>query len=128
LVDCHDGHWRRDHGASIHAGGSQCHRRAGTPSANVDQPSPPSTSRTRRPSAWRFVGWDGAKDRHCQAGALLLDFDYFIDNTTHMSKDFWRWFRMNKDMFMKIVFGIRIMTHTSCARKTTLSVHEFLYQ
>jgi hypothetical protein len=33
--------------------------------------------------------------------------DYFTNNATHTPKDFRRCFRMNKDMFMKVVFGVR---------------------
>ncbi|KAK1648806.1 hypothetical protein QYE76_066611 [Lolium multiflorum] len=42
-----------------------------------------------------------------QADAMLLDADYFADDATHSPKEFRRRFRMNKDLFMKIVFGIR---------------------
>ena len=37
----------------------------------------------------------------------MLDTDYFADAATHMPKDFRRRFRMNKELFMKIVFGVR---------------------
>ena len=47
------------------------------------------------------------KERHREAGALLLDTDYFAENATQTAKDFRRRFRMNKDLFMKIVFGFR---------------------
>ena len=47
------------------------------------------------------------KERHHQTGTMLLDSDYFADNATHTPKEFRRRFRMNKDMFMKIVFGVR---------------------
>jgi hypothetical protein len=53
------------------------------------------------------VGKMGNKERHRQAGALLLDSNYFADDATHTPKDFLRWFRMNKDLFMLIVFGVR---------------------
>ncbi|KAK1669836.1 hypothetical protein QYE76_057995 [Lolium multiflorum] len=46
-------------------------------------------------------------NRHREAGAMLLDADYFNDDATHSPKDFWRWFRMNKDLFLKIVQGVR---------------------
>nr|XP_051202193.1 uncharacterized protein LOC127315779 [Lolium perenne] len=40
-------------------------------------------------------------NRHREAGAMLLDVDY------HWRKEFGRRFRMNKDLFLKIVHGIR---------------------
>jgi hypothetical protein len=52
------------------------------------------------------VGKAPNKDRHRQDGSLLLDSDYFADNTTHKSKDLRPRFRMNKNLFMKIIFGI----------------------
>jgi hypothetical protein len=45
--------------------------------------------------------------RHRQVGAMLLDADYFADDVTHSPKEFRSRFRMNKDLFMKIVFGVR---------------------
>nr|XP_051190903.1 uncharacterized protein LOC127304246 [Lolium perenne] len=45
--------------------------------------------------------------RHRQAGAMLLDVDYFVDDVSHSPKEFRRRIRINKDMFMKIVFGVR---------------------
>jgi hypothetical protein len=53
------------------------------------------------------VGKKKNKEHHRQAEALLLDSDYFSDDATHTPKDFQRQLRMNKDMFMKIVFGVR---------------------
>jgi hypothetical protein len=47
------------------------------------------------------------KDRHRQADALLLDSDYFADDATHTPKDFRRLFRINKNLFMKILFRVR---------------------
>jgi hypothetical protein len=38
---------------------------------------------------------------------MLLECDYFADDATHSPKEFWRRFRMNKDLFLKIVFGVR---------------------
>ncbi|XP_051202621.1 uncharacterized protein [Lolium perenne] len=52
------------------------------------------------------VGKAQNKDMHRQAGALLLDSEYFTDNATHMTKDFRRRFT-NNELFMKIVFGLR---------------------
>jgi hypothetical protein len=46
-------------------------------------------------------------NRHRQAGAMLLDADYFIDDATHSPKEFRHRFWMNKNLFMKIVFGVR---------------------
>ncbi|KAK1693892.1 hypothetical protein QYE76_010589 [Lolium multiflorum] len=36
---------------------------------------------------------------------MLLDADYFNNDATHSSKEFRRRFRMNKDLFLKIVHG-----------------------
>ncbi|KAK1618039.1 hypothetical protein QYE76_023556 [Lolium multiflorum] len=46
-------------------------------------------------------------NRHREAGAMLLDADYFNDGATHSPKEFRRRFRMNKDLFLKIVHGVR---------------------
>ena len=47
------------------------------------------------------------KERHREAGAMLLETDYFADDATNTPKEFRRRFRMNKGLFMKIVFGVR---------------------
>jgi hypothetical protein len=47
------------------------------------------------------------KDRSRNASALLLYSDYFADNAIHTPKEFHRRFRTNKDLFMKIVQGMR---------------------
>ncbi|XP_071681509.1 uncharacterized protein [Lolium perenne] len=36
---------------------------------------------------------------------MLLDTDYFNDDVTHLPKEFQRRFRMNKELFLKIVYG-----------------------
>jgi hypothetical protein len=46
-------------------------------------------------------------DRHCQAGAMLLECYYFAADASLSPKKFRRRFRMNKNLFMKIVFGVR---------------------
>jgi hypothetical protein len=46
-------------------------------------------------------------NRHRQAGAMLLDADYFNDDATHSPKEFQHRFRMNKELFLKIVYGVR---------------------
>ncbi|XP_071676893.1 uncharacterized protein [Lolium perenne] len=46
-------------------------------------------------------------NRHREAGVMLLDADYFNDDVTHSPKEFWRRFRMNKELFLKIVHGVR---------------------
>jgi hypothetical protein len=52
------------------------------------------------------VGKVNNKDRHRLVCAMLLDSNYFADNARHIAKDFgWR-FRMNKELFMRIVFDI----------------------
>jgi hypothetical protein len=53
------------------------------------------------------LGKDPNKDQHRQAGALLLNSDYFADNATHTPKDFQHRFRMNKGLYMEIVFDVR---------------------
>jgi hypothetical protein len=47
------------------------------------------------------------KDRSRNAGALLLYSNYFADNAINTPKEFHRCFRMNKELFMKIVQGVR---------------------
>jgi hypothetical protein len=47
------------------------------------------------------------KNRSRDAGALLLYSDYFADNVINTLKEFRRRFRMNKELFMKIVQGVR---------------------
>jgi hypothetical protein len=42
-----------------------------------------------------------------EAEALLLYSDYFADNAINTPKEFRRRFRMKKDLFMKIVQGVR---------------------
>lgn len=46
-------------------------------------------------------------NRHRQAGTMLLDVDYFNDDATHSPKEFRRRFRMNKELFLKIVHGVK---------------------
>jgi hypothetical protein len=47
------------------------------------------------------------KDRSKNAGALLLYSDYFANNAINTPKEFRLRFRMKKDLFMKIVQGVR---------------------
>jgi hypothetical protein len=47
------------------------------------------------------------KNCHRDVGAMLLHSDYFVDDATNTPKEFQRRFRMNKDLFMKIVQGVR---------------------
>lgn len=37
---------------------------------------------------------------------MLLECDCFADDATHSPNEFWCQFRMNKDLFMKIVFSV----------------------
>jgi hypothetical protein len=46
------------------------------------------------------------RDQHRLAGAMLLKTDYFTDEETNISKKFYHRSRMNKELFMRIVFGI----------------------
>jgi hypothetical protein len=50
-----------------------------------------------------------APNKNCQRDpdALLMYSDYFADNTINTPKEFFWLFRMNKDLFMKIVQGMR---------------------
>jgi hypothetical protein len=47
------------------------------------------------------------KDHSRNVGTLLLYSDYFADNAINKPKEFRRCFRMNKDLFMKIMQGVR---------------------
>jgi hypothetical protein len=42
-----------------------------------------------------------------RSSALLPYSDYFADNAINTPKKFRQWFRMNKELFMKIVQGMR---------------------
>jgi hypothetical protein len=53
------------------------------------------------------VGKAKNKNQHRLAGALLLDSDYFVDDAENTPKKFPCCFKMNKELFMKIVFGVR---------------------
>ncbi|XP_071678302.1 uncharacterized protein [Lolium perenne] len=44
---------------------------------------------------------------HREADAMLLDADYFNDEANHSPKEFRRRFRMNKELFLKIVHDVR---------------------
>jgi hypothetical protein len=60
------------------------------------------------------VGKTRNKEWHRQVGALLLDSEVIADDVTHTSKDFWRWFRMNKDFFHQDFLrrqGVRWLLH-----------------
>jgi hypothetical protein len=47
------------------------------------------------------------KNRSRDTGALLVYSDYFADNAINTPKEFHRRFRINKELFMKIVQGVR---------------------
>jgi hypothetical protein len=53
------------------------------------------------------VGKAKNKNRHRLVGALLFDSDYFAKDAANTPKEFRRHFLMNKETFMKIVFGER---------------------
>jgi hypothetical protein len=53
------------------------------------------------------VGNTKNKNRHRLARALLLDSYYFAEDAANTPKEFRYSFRMNKQTFMKIVFGVR---------------------
>ncbi|XP_071678465.1 uncharacterized protein [Lolium perenne] len=77
---------------------------------------------------------------HREAGAMLLDADYFNDDVTYLPKKFWRRFRMNKELFLKVVHDVReydkyFMTKKDCTytvndylRMTELTCTETLYR
>jgi hypothetical protein len=67
----------------------------------------PRASQRRPTTCGSMVGKAPNKDQHRQAGALLLHSDYFMDNVANSPKEFRGYFRMNKELFMRIVFGIR---------------------
>ncbi|KAK1653322.1 hypothetical protein QYE76_071127 [Lolium multiflorum] len=56
-------------------------------------------------------------NRHHEASAMLLDADYFNDDATHSPKEFRGRFRMNKDLFLKIVHGVREYDRYFMAKK-----------
>jgi hypothetical protein len=41
------------------------------------------------------------------ASASILETDYFTDDPTYLLHMFWQPFRMNKELFTKIVHGVR---------------------
>jgi hypothetical protein len=45
---------------------------------------------------------------------MLLDVDYFADDAIHSLKEFQRRFRVNKDLFIKIVFSKYFMIKQDC--------------
>jgi hypothetical protein len=47
------------------------------------------------------------KNRYRDSGAMMLHSDYFDDYATNTPKEFWQRFKMNKQLFMKIVQGVR---------------------
>jgi hypothetical protein len=47
------------------------------------------------------------KNHQRDAGALLLYSNYFADNAINTSKEFRRQFRMNQELLIKIVQGVR---------------------
>jgi hypothetical protein len=57
------------------------------------------------------VGKAKNKNHHRLAGALFLDSDYFADDAENTPKKFPCRFQMNKELFMKIVFGVREYDH-----------------
>jgi hypothetical protein len=54
-----------------------------------------------------MTGKEANKNRHRDAGAMLLHSNYFADDASNTPKEFRRQFRMNKDLFMKIMQGVR---------------------
>jgi hypothetical protein len=42
--------------------------------------------------------------KHCD---VMLEADYYVQNPTHTPKNFWHRFRMNNELFTKIVYGVK---------------------
>jgi hypothetical protein len=53
------------------------------------------------------IPWKKKKDRQRMHGAIMLESDYFADNAIHTPLEFRRRFRMNKELIMEIVVGVR---------------------
>ncbi|XP_051210928.1 uncharacterized protein [Lolium perenne] len=64
-------------------------------------------------------------NRHHEVGAMLLDADYFNDDAAHSSKEFWRRFRMNKELFLKIVRSVREYDNYFMAKKNCTGLWGF---
>jgi hypothetical protein len=47
------------------------------------------------------------KDQQIMHGIVILELEYFADNALHTPLEFQRRFRMNKDLFIKIVVGVQ---------------------
>ncbi|XP_071677296.1 uncharacterized protein [Lolium perenne] len=58
---------------------------------------------------------------------MLLDADYFNNDATHSPKEFRRRFRMNKELFLKIVHGVREYdTYFMAKRDCTDTTNDYL--
>ncbi|XP_071681603.1 uncharacterized protein [Lolium perenne] len=64
-------------------------------------------------------------NRHREASAMLLDADYFNDDVTHLPEEFRRRFRMNKEMFLKIVHDVREYDKYFMAKKDCIDLWGF---
>ena len=56
------------------------------------------------------------KDRRRMQGHMTLWQDYFADEPTHGDREFRRRFRMNKDLFMVVLMGVRRVAAAKAAR------------
>jgi hypothetical protein len=57
------------------------------------------------------------KDWQRMQGAVMRESDYFADNAMHTPLEFWHRFRMNKELFMKIVVGVWEYDDYFCCKK-----------
>jgi hypothetical protein len=53
------------------------------------------------------AGKSANKNRHRDTGTMLVHSDYFLDDAANTPKEFRHRFGMNKQLFMKIVQGVR---------------------
>jgi hypothetical protein len=75
----------------------------------------------------KVVPWHGGsrvgkaknKDPHRLVGAMLLDVDYFAKDRTNTLKEFWRRFRVNKNLFMQIVSTREYDDYFMCTNGST---------
>jgi hypothetical protein len=62
------------------------------------------------------------KEMQRMIGVVMLDANYFADSAIHTPIEFWRHFRMNKELFMKIVIRVREYNdYFLCKKSTRLS-------
>jgi hypothetical protein len=67
------------------------------------------------------------KDQQRMQGAVMLESDYFADNAIHTPLEFWHRFRMNKELFMKIVVGVWEYDGYFCCKKDCIGFPGFTF-